>query len=67
MDKVLGTTEGNSSLPGNWTNDGGNPSQMFAQAYTLTLTGAGYHTTPAPGAAGLIGLGGLLAARRRRA
>jgi MYXO-CTERM domain-containing protein len=34
--------------------------------YTITLTGAGYSTTPAPGAAGLLGLGALAAFRRRR-
>lgn len=38
----------------------------FTFNYTITLTGAGYHTTPAPGAAGLIGLGALAAFRRRR-
>ena len=34
--------------------------------YTITLTGAGYSTTPAPGAAGLLGLAALVAGRRRR-
>ncbi|HVU64596.1 MAG TPA: hypothetical protein VHC70_11510 [Phycisphaerales bacterium] len=39
---------------------------LFNNPYTITLTGAGYHTTPAPGACALLGLGGLMAARRRR-
>lgn len=38
----------------------------FNFSYTITLTGAGYSTTPAPGAAGLLGLGALAAFRRRR-
>ncbi len=38
----------------------------FNNNYTITLTGAGYSTTPAPGAAGLLGLGALAAFRRRR-
>jgi MYXO-CTERM domain-containing protein len=39
---------------------------LFNYNYTVTLNGAGFATTPAPGAAGLLGLGGLLMARRRR-
>ncbi len=39
---------------------------LFDSPYTITLTGAGYHTTPTPGASAVLGLGGLLAARRRR-
>jgi MYXO-CTERM domain-containing protein len=38
----------------------------FSFNYTITLTGAGYSTTPAPGAAGLLGLAALVAGRRRR-
>jgi uncharacterized protein (TIGR03382 family) len=34
--------------------------------YTITLAGAGYSTTPAPGAAGLLVLGALVMFRRRR-
>lgn len=40
--------------------------EPFNYTYTITLTGAGYHQLPAPGAALLLGLGGLCAARRRR-
>ncbi|HMN40776.1 MAG TPA: MYXO-CTERM sorting domain-containing protein [Phycisphaerales bacterium] len=46
-----------------------NPSpgfDLFNTPYTITLTGAGYHTTPAPGACALLGLGGLALSRRRR-
>ena len=39
---------------------------LFTQSYTLTLTGAGYSTTPTPGAGAILGLGGLVALRRRR-
>jgi uncharacterized protein (TIGR03382 family) len=38
----------------------------FTTAYTITLTGAGYHQLPAPGASALLGLAGLGALRRRR-
>jgi MYXO-CTERM domain-containing protein len=38
----------------------------FNFGYTITLTGAGYSTTPTPGATGLLGLGALAAFRRRR-
>jgi MYXO-CTERM domain-containing protein len=34
--------------------------------YTIALTGAEFHTVPSPGAAAVLGLGGLPAARRRR-
>lgn len=36
------------------------------RAYTISLTGAGYATVPTPGALALVGLGGLVAMRRRR-
>ncbi len=36
-------------------------------AYTITLTGAEFCQVPAPGAMAILGLGGLAAARRRRA
>ncbi len=35
--------------------------------YHIFLTGAGYHVVPAPASLALIGLGGLVAMRRRRA
>lgn len=38
----------------------------FNSNYTINLTGASYHQLPAPSAAALLGLGGLMAARRRR-
>ena len=38
----------------------------FNFSYTITLAGAGYSTTPAPGSACLLGLGALAAFRRRR-
>jgi hypothetical protein len=36
-------------------------------AYTIALEGAEFHLVPAPGAAAMITLGGLIASRRRRA
>lgn len=38
----------------------------FNSNYTITLTGAGYHTVPTPAASALIGLAGIGALRRRR-
>jgi MYXO-CTERM domain-containing protein len=65
-DKHLGTTEGDINVPGNWTDSTSDAAQLFANTYNITFTGAGYSVTPAPGAAGLLGLGGLVALRRRR-
>ncbi len=48
-----------------WESFGSN-SLPFSFNYTITLSGAGYSTLPAPGAAGLLGLGALAAFRRRR-
>ena len=63
-DYVLNPTE---NIGVNWqNNDGGGQGAYFTQAYTLTLTGAGYSTTPTPGAGAILGLGGLVALRRRR-
>lgn len=39
---------------------------LFNYNYTITLTGAGFHQLPAPGALALLGLGGIVAGRRRR-
>lgn len=38
----------------------------MAGSYTIELQGAEFHLVPAPGAAVMFGLGGLLAVRRRR-
>jgi len=38
----------------------------FNANYTIALTGVSYHEIPAPGAAGVLGLAGLVALRRRR-
>lgn len=50
---------------GGWTG-GGAPGGAGGGAYHIVLAGATYCTVPAPGAAALLGLGGLMAARRRR-
>ena len=50
---------------GGWTG-GGAPGGAGGGAYHIVLAGATFCTVPAPGAAALFGLGGLLAARRRR-
>ena len=50
-----------------WQNPGGGGGfQLSNFNYTITLTGAGFHQLPAPGAAGLLAMGGLVAMRRRR-
>jgi hypothetical protein len=36
-------------------------------AYSISMRGAEFHLVPAPGAAAMLGLGGLMASRRRRA
>jgi hypothetical protein len=38
----------------------------LAGSYTIELQGAEFHLVPAPGAAVMFGLGGLVAMRRRR-
>lgn len=38
----------------------------LAGSYTIELQGAEFHAVPSPGAAAMLGLGGLMAARRRR-
>jgi uncharacterized protein (TIGR03382 family) len=38
----------------------------FGTGYTITLTGAGYHMIPTPGASALLGLAGMGMLRRRR-
>ncbi len=38
----------------------------MAGTYTIELQGAEFHVVPAPGAAVMLGFGGLIAARRRR-
>lgn len=50
---------------GGWTG-GGMPGGAGGGAYHIVLAGATFCTIPAPGAAVMLGLGGLLAARRRR-
>ncbi len=39
---------------------------IFNFGYTITLTGTSYHQAPSPAGAALLGMGGLMAARRRR-
>jgi hypothetical protein len=50
---------------GGWTG-GGFPGGAGGGDYHIVLTGASFCTIPAPSAAALIGVGGLLALRRRR-
>ncbi|MCP9874376.1 hypothetical protein [Synechococcus sp. Cruz CV-v-12] len=57
--------QGNGLVLSSWAGDGvvffGLPG-----AYTIELQGAEFHFIPAPSAAAMLGLGGLMAARRRR-
>ncbi len=50
---------------GGW-DGGGGPGGPGGGDYHIVLTGAGYHTIPAPGSLALLGLAGLIAGRRRR-
>lgn len=54
---------GGASVLAGWS---GSPLEGAGGNYTITLTGAEFHAIPTPSAAATLGLGGLIAARRRR-
>ncbi len=64
-DNVLGEQD-DFDAAGPWTQPDFSDT-IFSFPYEVTMTGVGYKQLPAPGAAALFGLGGLVAARRRRA